>query len=389
MLYQEYQGYHQDRNITLVAEVKQQYIKEKNSKKYFVLKLRDAKHHDFYTTSFLDLKPLIHQKIQIYGRLKSCSFLQFLRHCYVQSYSIFLLPKEGVKHLFRDFIKEQHAQQRHASLYQALFFADTLDGEYRKLANAFGISHLIAISGFHLGILSALLYALLRPLYQYVHQRYCTYRNERFDLGVIVLLILFFYLVLLDYQASFLRAFLMSVLGFLFFFSAIRVLSFKMLLVLLLFSLAFFPKLFFSLSFILSMFGIFYVFLILQYLPKMRWWLYAIVFNVCIFVLMGLVVHFYFPYFSPYQFSSIILSILFVVFFPLVLVLHLLGYGGVFDGYLDAILAFRLHVIEVKTPLSLFIAYVFLSFLSIFSKKIFYGLLLIGCGFYGYLMLMF
>ncbi|CCF81630.1 DNA transfer protein [Helicobacter bizzozeronii CCUG 35545] len=69
-------------------------------------------------------------------------------------------------------------------------------------------------------------YALFKIPYTFLQQRYFPYRNRTYDLGVLVLLVMGVYLVLLDFQPSFLRAFVMAVGAFALFFSGVELLSF-------------------------------------------------------------------------------------------------------------------------------------------------------------------
>ncbi|RDU74067.1 hypothetical protein CQA57_02950 [Helicobacter anseris] len=388
-IYADYQTYLSNTNYEIIAQVKSQYTKIKNQREYFVLRVQDTKGYYFYITSFLDLKSLVNREIRIYGKMKQCSFFEFLKSCYFSAYNIALMPQEGFKAKLQDFIDKQHQDIRHSMLYRALFFADSLSKEYRDRVNALGIAHLVAISGFHLGILSALLFFIFQPIYGFFHKRYFTYRNRIYDLSAMVLFCMFLYLILLDFQASFLRAFVMSVFGFLLFFGNMRIFSFEMLFVIVGCILAVFPRLVFNVGFVLSVSGVFYIFLILRHFPKMPWYLWIIAFNSSIFFLMGIIVHFYFPYFSFYQYFSMVLSVLFVVFFPLMLFLHTIFLGGIFDSFLDLFLIMQFRVIEFYTPWFLLVSYVLLSFFAIFSKKCFYVLLACSICFYCYLSYLF
>lgn len=389
LIYQDYRVYQSDTNYEIIAQVKSQYLKTKNQKQYFVLRIQDLKKYNFYITSSLDLKPLVNSTIRIYGRMPPCNFLKFLKGCYFNAYQISLMPKDTFKDRLREMIDKEHLKLEYSLFFRALFFGDSLSKDYRDFVNALGIAHLVAISGFHLGILSAFLLAVFTPLYSFLHQRYFTYRNRHYDLGFLVLLCMFFYLLLLDFQASFFRAFLMSAFGFWLFYNRIKIFSFKMLLVLVTLMLSFFPRLIFNVGFILSVSGVFYIFLILKYLSKTKWYIWIFVFNISIFLLMGVVIHYYFPYFSPYQFLSVLLSIAFVILFPLMLFLHCVGFGGIFDIYLEKALMLQLPVINFYTPLSFLLFYIFLSLFAIFSKKCFYGLVCCSILFYAYLIYLF
>ncbi|STP13126.1 DNA transfer protein ComE [Helicobacter mustelae] len=388
-IYQDYQGYSKSEPQALQATIKLQYRKQKGEKSYFVLKLEDRNAHIFYTTSRQDLKDLIYRDVRVFGKMAECSFWEFLKSCYFHTYQLSLLPKESYKKPLRDFIDKQHGDANSALLYKALFFGDRVNPAWRNIANVTGTSHLIAISGFHLGLLSSILFFLLFLPYRFLQKRFFPYRNLYYDLGCLVLLGMFGYLVLLEFQPAFFRAFLMAALAYLFYLGGVALFSFSMLFVVVLLSLAFFPSFAWNVGFVLSVFGVFYIFLFVRHVPKKRILLYFFGFNLCMFLLMGIVVHFYFPYFSPYQFLAIPISMIFPLYFPLVIALHLLGLGDALDPFYLWVLGAKIPFIEFYTPWPLFLGYVLASFGAIFSRKIFFVLLLFGIGFYGFLLLRF
>ena len=99
--------------------------------------------------------------------------------------------------------------------------------------------------------------------------------------------------------------------------------------------------------------------------------------------------HYFFPYFSPYQLVSIPASVAFVVFFPLVIVLHIFGFGGIFDRWLDMVVNAQISSIDYYLPLPLTLIYVAMSFGAIASKKIYVAMLVCALGFWGYMLLRF
>ena len=78
--------------------------------------------------------------------------------------------------------------------------------ELREDITKWGIAHLVAISGFHLGILSAILFFLLKPIYTFFQDRYFPYRNRTDDLAFIVFLLLGSYAYFIDMTPSVVRA---------------------------------------------------------------------------------------------------------------------------------------------------------------------------------------
>jgi competence protein ComEC len=84
------------------------------------------------------------------------------------------------------------------------------------------------------------------------------------------------------------------------------------------------------------------------------------------------IVHMVFPVVSSLQLSSPFLSLGFSFFYPLSMLLHLIGLGNLFDPWL-------LKLFTLKSNKYLFllnhwygVGYVGVSFLAIYSKKIFY-----------------
>lgn len=389
---------------SITAQVSLQYLKTKveeekhkdsRSYNYFVLKITDSNNNHFYTTSKEDIISVINRYVRVYGQIKKCSFLQFLKSCYMTSYSISLLHKRDYRDKFRNYIDKQHEDKNQneknlvGNFYRTLFMADTLELEWRNISNKLGLAHIIAISGFHLGILSAVLYVLFCLPYRFFQRRYFTYRNEAYDLGFLILICMFGYLLILDYQPSFFRSFIMASLGFWVYFSGIRLLSFSLLFFTFALCIAIFPTMLLNIGFILSVSGVFYIFLFIKYFPKISKIPYWIYFNLSIFLNITTITHYFFPYFSLYQLISIPVSIVFIIFFPLSLVLHFMGVGGFIDSFLLQTLSIDIPFIEYYTPIWWGIFYVGISLLAI-RYLIFYWLMnLLSLGFFVFLLLKF
>lgn len=266
-LYLEYLNYQKldfSKPTSLSAQILLQYPKTKDQKTYFVLKLQ-SKGMIFYTTIKEPLKNLQYRHAQFFGKIKPCSFLESLKSCFFQTYSFSLTRKQDFKSHLRHFIDSAHSNALVGNLYRALFIGDSLNKDLRDRANALGINHLLAISGFHLGILSASVYFLFSLFYIPLQKRYFPYRNAFYDIGVLVWVFLLGYLLLLDFLPSFFRAFLMGLLGFLACFFGVRILSFKLLVLACCIAIALLPKLLFSVGFLLSVCGVWYIFLFLKH----------------------------------------------------------------------------------------------------------------------------
>ena len=390
-LYLEYLNYQKldfSKPTSLNAQILLQYPKTKDQKTYFVLKLQ-SKNMIFYTTIKEPLKNLQYRHAQFFGRIKSCSFLESLKSCFFQTYSFSLTRKQDFKSHVRHFIDSAHSNALVGNLYRALFIGDSLNKDLRDRANALGINHLLAISGFHLGILSASVYFLFSLFYTPLQKRYFPYRNAFYDIGVLVWVFLLGYLLLLDFLPSFFRAFLMGLLGFLACFFGVRLLSFKLLILACCIAIALLPKLLFSVGFLLSVCGVWYIFLFLKHTQiffKTSSFLMrsfqAIALSVLVFLNMLIIAHAFFPMFSPYQLFSIPLGLIFIVFFPLSLFLHAVGLGSLLDHILSMPLI--IPTISVSSPLWLLGAHLFLTILSARSFKVYLSMNVLSAGFFLY-----
>ncbi|MCQ2939517.1 ComEC/Rec2 family competence protein [Helicobacter pylori] len=390
-LYLEYLNYQKldfSKPTSLNAQILLQYPKTKDQKTYFVLKLQ-SKGMIFYTTIKEPLKNLQYRHAQFFGRIKSCSFLESLKSCFFQTYSFSLTRKQDFKSRLRHFIDSAHSNALVGNLYRALFIGDSLNKDLRDRANALGINHLLAISGFHLGILSTSVYFLFSLFYTPLQKRYFPYRNAFYDIGVLVWVFLLGYLLLLDFLPSFFRAFLMGLLGFLACFFGVRILSFKLLVLACCIAIALLPKLLFSVGFLLSVCGVWYIFLFLKhtqiFFKDSSFWMrsfQAIVLSVLVFLNMLIVAHAFFPMFSPYQLFSIPLDLIFIVFFPLSLFLHAVGLGSLLDHFLS--MPLTIPTISVSSPLWLLGVHLLLTILSVRFFKVYLSMNVLSAGFFLY-----
>lgn len=356
----------------IYAQVIAQYTKTNHKGKYEVLKLKSAKGEIFYTTSKEDLRDLTHRFVRIYGKRSKCDFKQYLRSCFFVSFRISLLSTRDYRDNVREFIAMQHQDEILARFYQTLFIADILPFEFRDISNKLGIAHLLAISGFHLGILSFVIGGILSLFYTRLHHKF-SYRNKVYDISAIVLVCMFFYLIVLDFSPSFLRSFVMAAFGFYVVYSGVKLISFRLLFVVVCVCMALFPRLIYSIGFALSVAGVFYIYLFvrhIRFLPK-QWYkkvALGLWFNAIIFLNMLPLVHWFFPYFTPLGLLSIIITLSFIVYFPLVLGLHAIGLGFVFDSFLLWAKSLDINAISFYTPLWILLPFVILCFWAIKSR---------------------
>lgn len=152
--------------------------------------------------------------------------------------------------------------------------------------------------------------------------------------------------------------------------------------------IAFFPPLIFSVGFYFSSLGVLYIFLFFKYfkIPQklISKIFYGIALNATIFFLMGIIVYYFFPYFSPLSLFSLVITPMFIFYYPLELLLHLLGMGGALDSFLLDWVHLQTRTISLTPNFIWFLLCNVLTFLSIFSFHTFLVLLGINLVYYGY-----
>ena len=375
--YQSYQNFIAKPFYYTYADVLSAYEKTKGGKRYKVLRLRSDDGFTFYTTTHRkDEYNHKRLRLQIFPG-KSISFKDYLGTFYVKSR---IKEEEAFPLTFKDDLREkvsaQHADSSLQSFYNAIFFATPLDRNLREKISMLGVSHLVALSGFHLGILWGLMYGLLLLLYRPFQQRFFPYRHALFDVGGVVMVFLGIYLWFVDFPPSLVRSYAMVLIGWLVVLLGMELLSFTFLSTVGLTLIALFPSLIVSLAFGLSIAGVFYIFLLLQYSKHVKVWIISLLLIPCgIFILMLPVVHTVFAVTSGYQLLSPLLSLLFVPFYPLVMLLHLLGMGDILDHALLWLFELPSGSKEMLMPVWAGFFYIALSFGAIWSKKLFWSVL--------------
>lgn len=284
-------------------------------------------------------------------------------------------------------IEENHDDFMIRELFNALFLAIPVSSQLRDIITAYGIAHVVALSGFHIVVLSFIIYWILYFPYSFLQNRYFPYRNRRFDILLITMAILFYYLLLTDIVPSLLRAFVLFSLGLYLLRSNIKVISYLTLFYTFLIVIALFPQYIFNIGFWFSIFAVFYIYLFIQYFKNRNKILLYIFFNIWMFLIFNPIVHFFFAQTAIEQFYSIPITIFFTIFYPLEIVAHIFNISSYFDDYLKIFLENKIYVYEVFTPLYFFILYILFSFFSIWSKKSFFilNILMIGFNFYLYI----
>jgi len=373
--YQSYQNFISKPFYYTYANVLNAYEKSKEGKRYKVLKLHSNDGFTFYTTSHKK-EDFNHKRLrlQIFPN-NGISFKDYLGTFYVKSR---IKNSEELSLTFKDELLEKVASQHHdaslQSFYNAIFFATPVDKTLREKISMLGVSHLVALSGFHLGILWGLLYGLLLLFYRPFQQKFFPYRQALLDVGLIAMILLAVYLWFVDFPPSLVRSYAMVLVGWIVLLLGIELLSFTFLTTILLTLIVLFPSLLVSLSFWLSAAGVFYIFLLLNYTKEYNKWMITLLFiPFGIFILMLPVVHHIFGVTSIYQLLSPLLSLLFIPFYPLVIFFHLLGFGSIFDSTLLYLFSLPEKSVDNLLPLWMMLGYVGLSIGSIWSKKLFYS----------------
>ena len=381
----EYNNY---KNLTrfdsqlLTATLVKQYDKTKTTKKgnkhtYKVLKLKSNSGVTFYTSTN---KQNLHigETIDFEVWLTRVSFYEYMTSFYAFSKILSIHQKSSLKERFNSLIEQQHSNKTIAHIYQALLSARQLDSTLQQQFSTLGISHLIAISGFHLGVLSALLFFLLKKPYQVFQNRYFPYRNFKRDSFIFIGFILFTYLLFLDLPASLLRAFGMLVVGFILYDRGIKVISMQTLFLTTLFLLALFPRLWFSIGFWLSIAGVFYIFLFLIHFKNLsKFWQFLLI-PFWVYLMMLPYSLTIFANFSIYHPLSILWSTLFTLFYPLSIILHLFNYGDLLDWVLLAAINFQTDSIHLHLNAEWLFLYMIISLGSMYSKKLAYVTLFVS-----------
>ncbi|MDY0180817.1 ComEC/Rec2 family competence protein [Aliarcobacter skirrowii] len=284
-------------------------------------------------------------------------------------------------------IKNNHKDAMIIELFEALFLAVPVSKELRDVITVYGIAHVVALSGFHLAVLSFVIYWILYYPYKFLQDRFFSYRNRRYDILLITIFIMFYYLILTEIVPSLLRAFVLFCIGIFLLRSNMKIFSYTTLLYTFLIVIALFPQYIFNIGFWFSIFAVFYIYLFIQYFKNGNKILLYIFFNVWMFLIFNPIVHYFFPQTAIEQFYSIPITILFTIFYPLEIVAHIFNFSIYFDNYLKIFLENKIYVYEVFTPLYFFILYILFSFFSIWSKKSFFilNILMIGFNFYLYI----
>jgi competence protein ComEC len=318
----------------VVAEVVQQEVKLIADKPKTSMKLRLENGAYVRCAMSPYLRNLRGREVLVELYVANLSFWDYLRGFRARGTIMEVYPQLSLKERWYRHIASSHEDSWMRELYGALFVATPMSQEFQALVGGMGLSAAISISGYHFGILSAIGFFLLRPLYRAVQDRYFPYRHGNRDLYLMILVLLGFYLWALEFNPAMVRSFGMIAVGYWFYDRGVKIVSFQTLSVALGILLAFFPKLFFSLSFWFSAFGVWLIFIFIRHYEHWKPWQIFIALNVWLYLTMLPISLAIFATFSWIHASSIGLNILFNLYYPLVLVLHTIGIGEILDPYL-------------------------------------------------------
>jgi competence protein ComEC len=365
----------------LHATVLKQYTKTKltktgKTKEYQVLKLKSEDGLTFYTTASKKTEDIKGKNIELEIWAGDINFYEYMRTFFGFSHIINVSRKETFLSALSDQISKQHESKEVSSIYQALYLAKPLERSLQHTFSNLGVSHLIAISGFHLGVLWAVLFFLLRYPYQFFQKRYFPYRSHKRDSFIFILSFLFAYLLFLDMPPSLLRAFVMLVVGTYLYDRGLKIISMQTLLLTVVIILALFPRLFFNIGFWLSVSGVFYIFLFFIHFKNMsKTWQFFLL-PIWIYLMMLPYSLALFSNFSLYHPLSIIWTFLFTLFYPLSIFFHLLGVGYWSDFALLWLIEINAHASILYLSIWWLIFEVFLSLFAIYYRSFLLVLLL-------------
>jgi competence protein ComEC len=354
-----------------IYETKVSVLNIYDKKDYQVLKLK-ADNFIFYTSLDKEIKLEKLDILNIAFITKKVIFIDFLKGFYSKTIYFDKLSRDiNFKDNLISKINSNHQNKMISELFQALFLAIPISSNLRDICTNYGISHLIALSGFHIAVISFVIYWFLFFPYSFFHKRYFPFRNRKFDLLVVCISVLFGYLFFVGIVPSLLRSLIMLLLSVILLRNNIKIFSFGTLFYTVLLIIAFIPSFIFSLGFWFSVIAVFYIILYMKYFFNINKYFSFVFFNFWMFLIFNPIVHFYFPQTSYEQFLSPIITVFFTLFYPFEIFAHIFDFAIYFDEYLKIFLEYKMNVYEVFTPFYFFIIYLIFSLASTINKKAF------------------
>lgn len=323
------------------------------------------------------LRDLRGREVLVELQVAKVTFLDYLRGFRVRGMIMEVYPQLSLKEQWYRRISLAHDDQWMKELYGALFVATPMSQEFQTLVGAMGLSHILSISGYHYGIISLIAYFLLRRPYRWLQNRYFPYRHGNRDLFFMVVGILFLYLWALEFIPPMVRAFGMIAVGYWLYDRGIKIISLQTLLITVGVLLSFFPKLFFSLGFWFSSFGVLSIFMFVRYYEHWKPWQIFLALHIwCYLVLLPISLSI-FGTFGWWHIGSIPLALVFNLYYPAVLALHLTPWGNLFDPYLIRLFEDG-SVHKVSIPIGVGIGSIVLALIAMKRKEAFWALGILG-----------
>jgi len=378
--YYHYSKFTQFDDAIVDVTVLKHYSKSQGGKTYDVLKLRTDDGAKFYITTKAPLKNLVGHKATLWVLTKYISFFEYIKGFATKGAVITLGRDKSKTAQLGSALDEIHQNSEVSEIYGALFFALPLSSALQERFSMLGVSHLLAISGFHLGVLSFILFSLFRFPYIQLQQYYFPHRHSHRDLFVMVALVLGAYLLFLGDVASLLRAYAMLLVGYILYDRGLKIVSMQTLLITMILLLALWPRLLFSLGFWLSISGVYFIFLYFHYFDKVSARVSFFAIGLWVYLLMTPLSLAIFGNYSLYHPLSIVWSLLFTLFYPLVLLLHMVGFGDMLDALLVLGLTIDLQGVKIKIDTVLLIPYLLLSIGAYWSRWLLGVLISISLG---------
>lgn len=354
------------------AELIEHYVKNQKT----VLRL----HSDDLDMNFVSLsnKPIeegiTHLRVKLYPNTK-ISFGEYLGLSLISLDIKEQFIEKNFKLQFEDSIASEHDDALIASFHKGIFLATSMIKPLRESVATLGISHIITLSGFHLSIIWGVSYFLLLYPYRFFQKRYFPYRLALLDVGFVVLFVLGLFVWFVDYPAPLVRSYGMVSIGWMMVLMGFELISFEFLFAIAFISLMFFPKFIVHLGFWFSVLGVFYIFLIAKWFEKLpKIYIFLLVESLVFFFMMPIVNLFFGNVSLAFLFSPI-LSAIFIIYYPLTIFMHLIGWGDFLDFGLKSLIYHSFKPTTINLSWILGLAYILLSLASMFSKKIFYALI--------------
>jgi len=320
---------------------------------------------------------ITHLRVKLLPNAK-ISFIDYLGLSFIPLQIKEQFVQESFKHELEEKISAQHDDKLIASFHQGIFLATSMIKPLRESVATLGISHIITLSGFHLSIIWGVFYILLLYPYRFFQKKYFPQRLPLLDIGFITLSILGIFTWFVGYPAPLVRSYGMVAMGWFLLLMGVELLSFEFLFAVAFITLALFPKFIVHLGFWFSVIGVFYIFLIVKWFAQFPKIVIFLLVESLVFFFMLPIVNLFFGTLSLAFLFSPLLSAVFIPYYPLSIFMHFIGFGNFVDIPLKALIYHDFKPTIIMLPWFLGVAYIALSFASMFSKKIFYTLIAVA-----------